>query len=128
MGQIYFLCILSYLQGRGLFASKHFSKGDIIFEEAPLVNCQFAWNELYKYTACEFCLRSLETAEEMAQRLTNNTALVLPHPECCDVKKEDITLCPQCQVSELFEPRHGKICLWGFLPGPTQIGLYSHRG
>ena len=24
---------------------------------------------------------------------------MLPYPECCDVKKEEITFCPQCQVS-----------------------------
>ena len=95
--------IFIYLQGRGLFASRQFSKGEIIFEEAPLVSCQFAWNELYKYTACEFCLRSLETAEEMARRLTNNPALVLPQPECCEVKKEDMTVCPQCQVSRILD-------------------------
>ena len=85
-------------QGRGLFASKEFKKGDVIFEEAPLVSCQFAWNELYRYSACEFCLRSLERAEDMARRLTNNTALILPHVECCTVKIEEITVCPQCQV------------------------------
>ena len=85
-------------QGRGLFASKEFKTGDVIFEEAPLVSCQFAWNELYRYSACEFCLRSLERAEDMARRLTNNTALILPHAECCTVKIEEITVCPQCQV------------------------------
>ena len=25
------------------------------------------------------------------------------------------------------EPCHEKTCLWGFRPGPTQTGLYSHR-
>ena len=27
----------------------------------------------------------------------------------------------------LFEPRHEKTGLWGFRPGATQTGLYSHR-
>ena len=27
----------------------------------------------------------------------------------------------------LFEPRCEKTGLWGFRPGPTQTGLYSHR-
>ena len=25
------------------------------------------------------------------------------------------------------EPCHEKTCLWGFRPGPTETGLYSHR-
>ena len=25
-----------------------------------------------------------------------------------------------------YEPRHVRTCLWGFRPGPTQTGLYSH--
>ena len=28
---------------------------------------------------------------------------------------------------EIFEPRCEKTGLWGFQPGPTQTGLYSHR-
>ena len=27
----------------------------------------------------------------------------------------------------LYEPRSEKTGLWGFRPGPTQTGLYSHR-
>lgn len=85
-------------KGRGLFAKKLFKAGDVILDETPLVSCQFAWNELYKYKACEYCLRSLETAEGMAQRLTENPSLVLPHPECCEVKQELIVTCSQCGV------------------------------
>ncbi|KAH3787594.1 histone-lysine N-trimethyltransferase SMYD5-like isoform X2 [Dreissena polymorpha] len=86
-------------KGRGLYSNQHYKVGDVILEEAPLVSCQFAWNELYQYTACENCLRSLETAEAMAQRLTSNPALVLPFPECCEVKQDLIVHCPNCQVS-----------------------------
>jgi RNA polymerase subunit RPABC4/transcription elongation factor Spt4 len=67
-------------------------------EESPIVSCQFAWNEFYKYKACEYCLRSLETAEAMAQRLTENYSLILPHPECCEVSQDQIVTCPQCGV------------------------------
>ncbi|GFO21323.1 SET and MYND domain-containing protein 5 [Plakobranchus ocellatus] len=84
--------------GKGLVARKAFKRGDAILEEKPLVCAQFSWNELYKYTACEFCLRSLENAEEMAKRLANNQSLVLPYPECCDVDPSKFSLCPQCQV------------------------------
>ena len=45
-------------KGKGLFANTNFKEGDIIFEEKPLVCCQFLWR--------------LETAEQMARRLTGN--------------------------------------------------------
>lgn len=77
----------------------------MILTETPLVSAQFCWNELYKYKACEFCLRSLETAEEMSQRLTENPALTLPHPECCAVDPSVFSLCPQCQVDS-----HSLLC------------------
>jgi len=44
-------------QGKGLFAVKPFKAGDVIFEERPLVCCQFAWNAAYGYLACDFCMR-----------------------------------------------------------------------
>jgi hypothetical protein len=44
-------------QGKGLFALKPFKAGDVIFEEKPLVCCQFAWNAAYGYLACDFCMR-----------------------------------------------------------------------
>ena len=33
----------------------------------------------------------------------------------------------QYTETQVFEPCHNKTCLWGFQPGPTQTGLYSHR-
>ena len=48
-------------------------------------------------------MKSLETAEEMARRLSGNPSLVLPHPECCQVKKTEHTACPQCQVKKKEE-------------------------
>lgn len=91
-------CLQYLFQGRGLVAAHGFKKGDVLFEEKPLVSAQFSWNELYKYLACEFCLKSLESAEEMVRRLANNQGLSLPHPECCDVDPSAFTQCPNCQV------------------------------
>ncbi|KAI1883796.1 hypothetical protein AGOR_G00235280 [Albula goreensis] len=86
------------IKGKGLFAKKPIRKGETIFIERPLVSAQFLWNALYKYRACEYCLRSLETAEENARRLSGNPSLILPHPEQCRVRKELHQMCPQCQV------------------------------
>uniref|UniRef100_A0A1A8FWS2 SMYD family member 5 n=1 Tax=Nothobranchius korthausae TaxID=1143690 RepID=A0A1A8FWS2_9TELE len=86
------------LKGKGLFAKKSIKKGDTIFTERPLVSAQFLWNDLYKYKACEYCLRALETAEENARRLSGNPALSLPHAELCCVHPELHQACPQCQV------------------------------
>ena len=41
-----------------------------------MVCCQFLWNAMYKYTACGFYMKSLETAEQMARRLTGNAVTV----------------------------------------------------
>ena len=85
-------------QGRALFASRDFAEEESLFEESPVVCAQFLWNELYKYSACSHCLKSLETAEAMCRRLTNNPSLVLPHPECCPVDESTYVTCPHCQV------------------------------
>ncbi|TNM98962.1 histone-lysine N-trimethyltransferase SMYD5 [Takifugu flavidus] len=86
------------IKGKGLFAKRSFRKGDTIFIERPLVSAQFLWNSLYKYRACEYCLRALETAEENARRLSGIPGLSLPHPELCCVRPELHQCCPQCQV------------------------------
>ncbi|XP_035017834.1 histone-lysine N-trimethyltransferase SMYD5 [Hippoglossus stenolepis] len=86
------------VKGKGLFARRSIKKGDSIFIERPLVSSQFLWNSLYKYKACEFCLRALETAEDNARRLSGIPGLNLPHPELCRVRPELHQTCPQCQV------------------------------
>jgi len=88
-------------KGKGLFANKDFREGEFIFEEKPLVCSQFLWNSMYKYTACCACLRSLETAEEMARRLSGNASLELPYAsKCCEITRlgHEIVSCHRCQV------------------------------
>ncbi|GAA6093619.1 histone-lysine N-trimethyltransferase SMYD5 isoform X1 [Tachysurus ichikawai] len=86
------------VKGKGLFAKRPFKKGETIFTERPLVSAQFLWNALYKYKACEYCLRALETAEENARRLSALPALSLPHPELCKVRPELHQACTHCQM------------------------------
>ncbi|XP_039607848.1 SET and MYND domain-containing protein 5 isoform X2 [Polypterus senegalus] len=90
--------LIDNVKGRGLFAKKAIRKGDTLFMERPLVSAQFLWNSLYNYKACEYCLCSLETAEENARRLSGNPCLSLPHPELCRVRRELHDSCPQCQM------------------------------
>lgn len=52
-----YLWFVAFEQGKGLFAVKPLKAGDVIFEESPLVCCQFAWNATYGYLACDFCMR-----------------------------------------------------------------------
>uniref|UniRef100_A0A3Q4HGV3 Protein-lysine N-trimethyltransferase SMYD5 n=1 Tax=Neolamprologus brichardi TaxID=32507 RepID=A0A3Q4HGV3_NEOBR len=85
------------VKGKGLFAKRSIKKGETIFIERPLVSAQFLWNTLYKYKACEYCLRALETAEGNARRLSGIPGLSLPHPELCRVRPEQHQACPQCQ-------------------------------
>lgn len=58
-------------KGRALFALRDFAKGDVIIREFPLAAAQFSWNKTCKYRACDHCLKSIETATEMA-RLVND--------------------------------------------------------
>uniref|UniRef100_A0A672SKZ7 Protein-lysine N-trimethyltransferase SMYD5 n=1 Tax=Sinocyclocheilus grahami TaxID=75366 RepID=A0A672SKZ7_SINGR len=107
------------VKGKGLFAKRPFRKGDTILAEQPLVSSQFLWNALYKYRACEYCLRALETAEENARRLSGLPALSLPHPELCKVRPDRHQACPHCQVmycsaecrQAAWEQHHKLLCL-----------------
>lgn len=74
----------------------------MIFEERPLVSCQFLWNATYGYAACDCCMRSLETAEENCRRLANRNEISLPYTECCETKKELQVRCPNCEVMGLI--------------------------
>ncbi|XP_039257819.2 protein-lysine N-trimethyltransferase SMYD5-like [Styela clava] len=106
-------------KGKGLFADVDFDEGDVIFTEEPLVNCQFSWNKAYKYEACEHCMRSLETAEEMCRRLCQDDGLVLPHLECCTVNKSEHVKCDSCDAkycsetckSKSMQQYHKTLCL-----------------
>lgn len=113
--------------GKGLFATRNFKSGEIIFEERPLVSCQFLWNAAYGYLACDYCMRPLETAEENASRLAQNPQLSLPYPECCDSKKDSVVECPHCDASycsrdcraSAWSQYHETLCLQSFTPDPT---------
>ena len=52
--------------------------------------------------AGEFCLRSLETAEENARRLTKQPDIKLPHTECCETNYNLHVTCDDCGVSHLY--------------------------
>ncbi|XP_020739021.2 protein-lysine N-trimethyltransferase SMYD5 [Odocoileus virginianus] len=114
---------VSSAKGKGLFATQLIRKGETIFVERPLVAAQFLWNALYRYRACDHCLRALEKAEENAQRLTGKPGQVLPHPELCTVRKDLHQNCPHCRVTycsaecrlAAAEQYHQILC-----PGPSQ--------
>jgi len=86
-------------KGRSLYTKCDISAGTILFEEKPLVSCQFLWNTLYKYKACDHCMRPLETAEENFQRLSNNPSCSLPYPECCRTDMTCHVTCPACNAA-----------------------------
>lgn len=106
-------------KGKGLFALKEFKVGDVIFEERPLVCCQFPWNADYGYASCDFCMRPLECAEENARRLSGKTGLLLPYPQCCPTQKDKQTECASCAVRycseqcriEAWAQYHQVLCL-----------------
>lgn len=69
---------------------------------------------VYPLTACEYCLRALETAEENARRLSGNPGLSLLHPELCRVRPELHQACPQCQVGLIRKKpsKHDRRCFY----------------
>ncbi|CAG9787673.1 unnamed protein product [Diatraea saccharalis] len=85
-------------KGKGLFATKKYEQGAIILEEDPLVSCQFAWNAAYRYLACDYCMRPLETPEQNVRRLSCKPDIVLPHSNCFETNLESVTTCNQCAV------------------------------
>lgn len=108
-------------KGKGLFAKKKIFNGSIIFEEDPLVSCQFSWNSACRYKACDHCMKPLETAEENACRLTGQL-ITLPYPECCTTDKSKIVschscggeyCCQECRI-EAFNQYHKILCLQTF--------------
>ncbi|CAH1374065.1 hypothetical protein MTP99_015441 [Tenebrio molitor] len=111
--------IVDNSKGKGLFAKKFFKSGSVIFEEEPLVSCQFSWNAAYQYKACDHCLKPLETAQENAQRLTGKPDLELPFPECCATDKAKFTSCSLCGTeycsvecqSAAYNQYHRILCL-----------------
>ncbi|KAA3679087.1 uncharacterized protein DEA37_0015074 [Paragonimus westermani] len=82
-------------RGRGIVASRACEAGEILFTEKPLICCQFSWNRLYGYQACDHCMCPLETAETNAKRLTGNPSLTIPHAECGALTFNPVT-CPDC--------------------------------
>eukprot|EP00794_Sanderia_malayensis_P018326 gene18326-20147_t len=108
-------------KGRGLFAKHSIKEGDEILLEKPIVCCQFSWNTLYRYTACGNCMKSLETAEEMARRLSGKYDTELPHKECCEIERsqhliskcqscDEIYCCEECKI-DAYEKYHKILCL-----------------
>ncbi|XP_065352893.1 histone-lysine N-trimethyltransferase SMYD5 [Cloeon dipterum] len=83
-------------KGKGLVATADFLEGSTIFEEDPIVCCQFPWNATCKYRACDYCMRALETAEENIRRLLNNPDIIIPNHECCTTDKSSHTECDLC--------------------------------
>ncbi|XP_026478679.1 SET and MYND domain-containing protein 5 [Ctenocephalides felis] len=93
-------------KGRSLFAKQDIKAEEKIFEEEPIVSCQFSWNKVYDYKACDFCMSPLETAEENAKRLSADNSLELPFKSSCSVDPLQHVKCFQC--GELF---CSQICL-----------------
>uniref|UniRef100_A0A1E1WRE0 Protein-lysine N-trimethyltransferase SMYD5 n=1 Tax=Pectinophora gossypiella TaxID=13191 RepID=A0A1E1WRE0_PECGO len=85
-------------KGKAMFSTKKFDLGDVILEEDPLISCQFAWNQAYRYLACDHCMRPLETPEQNVRRLSNKPDIVLPYSDSFEINLDTITNCGQCGV------------------------------
>jgi SET and MYND domain-containing protein 5 len=102
-----------------LVSTKKILKNEEIYSESPLISSQFAWNEFYKYKACEYCMRPLETAQENVRRLCEDPTVELPYlKECCLTRKENHCQCSECGIEycsvdcqqKAFEKYHNVMC------------------
>lgn len=116
-------------KGRSMIALKSYKAGDTIIEEEPFVSCQFSWNSMYGYLACDHCMRPLETTIKNVRRLTNNSTIEIPFPEHCPTKNwlQQFTSCPQCGVQycsedcriEAFKKYHSIGCMAAYKSDDT---------
>ena len=113
-----------------MYATRNFQIGDVIFQEKPLVSCQFSWNTAYGYLACEYCMRPLESAEANVRRLTNDYSIHLPYAnECCpnrellakQVNCQDCgaMYCSQECLIEANQLYHSTLCLKMLVNNPV---------
>ncbi len=113
--------------GKGLFATRQFSKGETVLAETPLVSCQHAWNAAYGYSACHLCLTPLETAQDNARRLSDDPSVVLPNSECCQTRTAFHVECEACPArycsescrSEAWDRFHKTLCYGSKSPDPN---------
>ncbi|RXG62403.1 SET and MYND domain-containing protein 5 [Armadillidium vulgare] len=120
------ISFIDEIKGKGLFATRNYLEGEIIFEEEPLVSCQFLWNKAYGYLACDFCMRPLENPEENVRRLTQNYELSLPYPELYEnvVSRVQCSLCGVSYCCEsckekAWNQNHEILCLRSLTPDPN---------
>ncbi|RXG60893.1 SET and MYND domain-containing protein 5 [Armadillidium vulgare] len=120
------ISFIDEIKGKGLFATRNYLEGEIIFEEEPLVSCQFLWNKAYGYLACDFCMRPLENPEENVRRLTQNYELSLPYPELYEnvVSRVQCSLCGVSYCCEsckekAWDQNHEILCLRSLTPDPN---------
>ncbi|XP_035731082.1 SET and MYND domain-containing protein 5-like isoform X2 [Vespa mandarinia] len=108
--------IIDNEKGKGLFATRAYKKGSIIFEEKPIVCCQFPWNAEYGYLACDNCLKPLENAEETAQcsacgtkycsNECQNEAMERYHKILCLQTRDKNEDHPLVQLNEIWKQMH----------------------
>eukprot|EP00730_Choanoeca_flexa_P014248 TRINITY_DN6160_c0_g1_i3.p1 TRINITY_DN6160_c0_g1~~TRINITY_DN6160_c0_g1_i3.p1 ORF type:complete len:395 (+),score=42.04 TRINITY_DN6160_c0_g1_i3:2-1186(+) len=65
---------------RSLYTTQPIEEGDVLLREKPIVSAQFSWNRAYRYQACQYCLMSIESPQDMARRMCGDPTMVLPAP------------------------------------------------
>ena len=109
--------------GRCLVVTRDVQPHEVLFCEQPLVSCQFSWNKRYGYSACDQCLRPLETAVENVRRLAQEPAIELARPDLCATQRDRHDACPGCAAAYCssgcrqmaWERYHRTLC-------PAQLG------
>lgn len=80
----------------GIVADSDFDSDAVIFNENPIVSSQFLYNKDF-FPACSYCLRSLESPDEMLRRLSGSSATPsLPFLDEYSHLKGTFTTCDSC--------------------------------
>lgn len=108
-------------KGVGLFSLSSISDDETVFSENPILAGQYSWGVVYGYSGCHHCLRSLESAEDMAKRLTNDVNTQIPFPQYGAVNSSAYRYCQGCNVafcsesclSSALSSYHTPLCIKG---------------
>lgn len=85
-----------------------------------------SWNKAYGYSACDYCMTPLETAEQNVRRLTFDDNIILPYPDLDEVAhvQQNFVTCCECgtkycssECLSIAEKLYHKVMCEANLPG-----------
>lgn len=129
------VCWIDKLKGNGLFAKTFISKGELIFEDDPILHIQFISNKKLVHS-CSHCLRFIGSLQETFDKLISiedeQTHFILPLIKECSPKMNspfpcrnncgsEEYCCKECELKSYFQ-YHQVLC-----PNSDFFSTSSHQ-